>query len=431
MSDLIVQTDSPTGILQRVRGPVARVRSLFLYLSFSSASNAIGLLTTLFMVRHVAPQEFGRLAITLGALLVANTIMGFSADNLIAINKTNLAPAAYAAFRTSYSHFALMNFVISQLVTVLVWFVFRVDDLVLFVPLMALTKFFVTMASIEYVMEQRAVAYGLVQFMTSLAATIVTVILVLWVSPKAESRIAALLLADLALLAVRYGLRPRVIESWHFNREVFLRIARFGAPLMLSVGPAYLLNEGDKVVIAHQMGLASAGIYGAACTIAGFMMTFITALLNSTVPKIMLALKAGDEAPSRTVIRYAMKFCSLSIAFGVVFLLAYTAAAKYILPARYAAAISTVYVLVVMMQFRSFYVVVGTVTDYFSMTSQKLVGCVLGAVVALASVFLLIRPLGLPGAACGVGLGYATLGGWLMFCLRRRKANTRHGVKPC
>jgi O-antigen/teichoic acid export membrane protein len=420
VSELIVQTESTTGILQRLRGPVARIRSLFLYLSFSSASSAVGLLTTLFLVRHVAPQEFGRLAITLGALMVANTIMGFSADNLIAINKTNLEPDAYAAFRTAYSHFALMNYVISQLVVVLVWFVFRVDDLVIFVPLMALTKFFVTMASIEYVMEQRAIAYGLIQFLTSLVAALISVALVLWVAPNAESRIAALLLADIALLVVRYGVRPKVIESWRFHREDFKRIALFGAPLMLSVGPAYLLNEGDKVIIAHQMGLASAGIYGAGYTVAGVMLTFIVALLNSTVPKIMLALKADRENASRTTIRYAIKFCGLCVAFAVIFLLAYTVAAKFILPARYAAVISTVYVVVVMMQFRAFYVVIGTVTDYFGMTAQKLWGCILGAAVSLASVFLLIHPLGLPGAACGVGLGYATLAVWLMFCLKRR-----------
>ena len=431
MSELIVQTESPTGVLQRLRGPVARIRSLFLYLSFSSASNVVGVVTTLFLVRHVAPQEFGRLAITLGALLVANTIMGFSADNLIAINKTNLEPDAYAAFRTAYSHFALMNYVISQLVVVLVWLAFRVDDLVLFVPLMALTKFFVTMASIEYVMEQRAIAYGLIQFLTSLVASIISVALVLWVSPKAESRIAALLLADIALLMVRYGVRPKVVESWRFHREDFKRIAMFGAPLMLSVGPAYLLNEGDKLVIAQQMGLASAGIYGAGATVAGVMLTFITALLNSTVPKIMLALKADRETASRTTIRYAVKFCGLCVVFAVVFLLVYTVAARYVLPARYAAAISTVYVLVVMMQFRAFYVVIGTVTDYFGMTAQKLWGCVLGAAVSLGSIILLIHPFGLPGAASGVGLGYAVLAAWLLYCLKRREARIRKGMKTC
>ncbi len=406
---------------QRCRSLAQRARSLLLYLSFSSASNAVGLLTTLFMIRHVPPQEFGRLAITLGTLLVANAIIGFAADNLIAINKTNLDAEGYARFRTSYSHFALMNFAISQCIAVLVWLTGWVDALVLLVPLIALTKFFVSMASIEYVMEQRAIAYGLVQFLTSLAAALITVVLVLWVSPKAESRIAALLLADLALLAVRYGVRPTVIASWHFDRATFLRIARFGAPLMISIGPSYMLNEGDKVVVARQLDLAAAGVYGAACTIAGFMLTFITALLNTTVPKIMAALKKRAEPASRTAIRYATKFCGLSFAFACIFLLAYTLAAGHLLPARYSAAISAVYVLVATMQLRSFYAVVGTVTDYLGMTSQKLAGFIFAAVVSLGSSFLLVPRLGLFGAAFGVGLGYATLGGWLMFCLVRRR----------
>ena len=422
MSETVRRAGPLARVWLQCRSLAQRARSLLLYLSFSSASNVVGLLTTLFMIRHVPPQEFGRLAITLGALIVANAVIGLGADNLIAINKTNLEREGYARFRTSYSHFALMNFALSQCVVVLVWLVFRVDALVLLVPLIALTKFFVSMASIEYVIEQRAIAYGLVQFLTAAAASVLTVVLVLWVSPRAESRIAALLLADIALLAVRYGVRPTVIASWHFDREAFRRIARFGAPLMISVAPAYLLNEADKVIVAHQLDLASAGIYGAACTIAGFMLTFIMALLNATVPKIMAALKSGTEPPARTALRYAMKFCGLSMTFAALFLLAYTLIAPHLLPAKYSAAISVVYVLVALMQLRSFYAVVGTVTDYLGMTNEKLAGFILAAVVSLGSTVLLVPRLGLLGAAFGGGLGYATLGACLMWCLARRRA---------
>jgi O-antigen/teichoic acid export membrane protein len=431
VSELIVQGDAPAGFWRRLYGPVQRIRSLFVYLSFSAAANAIGMVTTLFMVHYVAPQEIGRVALVVGALMVTNTLIGFGADNLTAINRTNLDREAYLSFRTSYSHFALMNFAIWQAIAVLIWAVFHVDDLVLFVPLMSLTKFFVTMASIEYVMEQRAVAYGLVQCLTSLAATLVTVALVFWVSPKAESRIAGLLLADIALLAIRYGIRPRVIECWRFNRRVFIYIARFGVPLMLSVGPAYLLNEGDKVMVAREMGLALVGIYGAAFTVAGVVLTFMIALQNSVIPKIMLALKADRGDAFHVALRYAFKFLAVCAAFAIVFLLAYTVAAKYLLPAHYNAAVPTVYVLVIMMLWRSFYLTIGTVTDYFSMTKEKLVGCVLGAAVNLGVGTLLIPPLGLLGAACGMGLGYGALGGWLLFCLKRRDPGSRFEVNPC
>ncbi len=190
MSELIVQGKAPAGFWCRLRGPTQRLRSLFVYLSFSAAANAIGLVTTLFMVHYVAPREMGRVALVVGALMVTNTLISFGADNLIAINRTNLDAQAYRDFRASYSHFALLNFAVWQVVTVFVWVTFHVDNLVLLVPLMSLTKFFVTMAGIEYMMEQRAFAYGLVQCFTSLAATLVTVVLVLLVSPKAESRIA-------------------------------------------------------------------------------------------------------------------------------------------------------------------------------------------------------------------------------------------------
>ncbi|OQS08485.1 hypothetical protein B0T37_19490 [Chromobacterium violaceum] len=391
-----------------------------MYLSFSAGASVVGLLATLFMIRHVAPAEFGRLAITLGALMIVNAVIGFGADNLVAINKAKLDAQGYTAFRRSYGHFALMTFAVSQFFAVLIWLSGRVDGLVLLVPLMALLKFFVTMASIEYVMDQRAVAYGLVQLLTTVMATAATVVLVLWVSSKAESRIAALMLADAILLMVRYGLSPTVIKSWRFEREAFERIVRFGAPLMISVGPAYLLNEADKVLVAQRLDLTAAGIYGAACTIAGFMQTFINALLNASVPKLMAVLKEGREPPLRVAVRYMIKFCSLSIAFAAIFLAAYTLAAGHLLSARYTEAIPIVYVLVAMMQWRCAYVIVGTVTDFFGMTTAKLKGLVLAAAVTLGSILLLIPHFGLFGAAFGVGLGYAALAGWLMLALARR-----------
>ncbi|WP_168191882.1 lipopolysaccharide biosynthesis protein [Chromobacterium phragmitis] len=407
-------------VLRATRALAARARLLAVYLSFSAGASVVGLLTTLFMIRHVEPEQFGRLAITLGALMIANAAIGFGADNLVAINKAKLDAQGYASFRRAYSHFALTTFVVGQFVAVPVWLFGQVDGLVLLVPLMALLKFFVSMASIEYVMDQRALAYGLVQLLTAMAASVVTVALVLWVSPKAESRIVALMLADAALLVVRYGVKPTVVASWRFDREAFGRIARFGAPLMLSVGPAYLINEVDKVVVAQRLDLASAGIYGAACTIAGFMLTFITALLNTSVPKLMASLKEGRESPTRITTHYVIRFCGLSIVFAALFLAAYTLAAGHLLPARYTAAIPIVYVLVAMMQWRSAYAVIGTVTDYYGMTTEKLIGFMLAAAIALGSNLLLIPRFGLLGAAFGTGLAYMALAAWLMLALARR-----------
>ena len=398
-------------------------------MSFAVGANIVGLLGTLFMVRYVAPEEFGRLALTLGALMLVNAIISFGADNLIAINKNKMQPIEYINFRTAYKHFALMVFTFVQTTVLAIWWATDLlDPLVLLVPLMAVTKFFVTIASIEYVMEQRAVAYGVVQFVTSMVAVIVTVLLVLQVSPKAESRITSLIFADLLLLIMRYGLRLEIFRSWRFNRAVFARIARFGAPLMLSVLPAYLLNEADKLVVAREMDLTAVGVYGAACTIAGFLLNFITALLNSFLPRIMGALKDYPEQALNISLIYASRFCIITALFGTLFLLSYSLLAIHLLPARYSEAIPVVYVLSSMILCRAFYIVIGTVTDYFEMSNQKLVGILLGAIVTVGVTTVATRTAGLFGAAIGVGLGYAALAAWLTLSLARRQPDNNQQV---
>jgi len=398
-------------------------------MSFAVGANLVGLLGTLFMVRHVAPEEFGRLALALGALMLTNAIISLGADSLIAINKNKMTPEAYSNFRTAYRHLALMVFTLVQIAALAIWLATDwLNPLVLLVPLMAVTKFFVTIASIEYVMEQRAIAYGLVQLVTSLVAAIVTVLLVLLVSPNAESRIISLIFADLLLLMMRYGLRLEILRSWNFNRAEFARIARFGAPLMLSVVPAYLLNEADKLVVAKEMDLIAVGIYGAACTIAGFLLSFITALLNSLLPRIMCALKDYPERSLSISLNYASRFCIITALFGTFFLFSYSLLAIHLLPARYSEAIPVVYVLSFMMLCRAFYIVIGTVTDYFEMSNQKLVGVMLGAIVTVGVTTFATRTAGLFGAAIGVGLGYAVLAAWLTLSLARRQSDNNQQV---
>lgn len=390
------------------------------YFSFSLATSALGFVASLAMMRLILPVEFGRIALFLSIQFVVGPLISFSADNLIAINKSKLDTAGYEHFRRSYVTLAYLIFLFIQILFLLAYATgLQYDALFMLIPLAALLKYLIGVASMEYVMEEKSLQYGLIQFCTTACSLVLTILLLKFVAARIELRIGALLFADLVFLLVRYWGRMHYLYSVSFDRPEFKRIALFGFPLLLSIAPAWALNEADKVLVAKYADLTSVGLYAAACSIGGFMLTFNTSLLNSTIPRLYSELCAAPMEAVAVTRRHLLRYMLVSAIFAAAFALAYGLSADLILPAKYAAARGVVYWVIFFALARSFYAILGAVTDYLGLTVQKLRGIVIGAFAALAGIIVGIYYFGIVGAALGVGAGYTVLGISLWISLKQ------------
>jgi len=410
---------------------LSRYKAFATFFSFSVATSALGFGASLLLMRLIMPAEFGKLAIFLSMQFLVAPIVSLSADNLIAINKTRLDETSYAHFRRTYVTLAYAIFGVVELAFCVVYALdLQQEVLLLLVPVAALLKFLIGLASIEYVMEEKSVQYGLVQFFTTALSLALTVVFIWTVSADAGSRIFGLILADLVFLLIRYRGRMRLLVPLPVKLADCSKIALFGFPLLMSVAPAWALNEADKIIVSRYADLQAAGIYAAACAIGNFMVTFNTSLLNSILPKLYAALARETDILSVTR-HFMLRFLLISAAFAAVFLAAYALLASRILPVKYVDARPVVYWIIVLALARSLYAVLGAVTDYLGLTVQKLVGISAGAVAALAGIYLGIQHFGVVGAAFGVGAGYTVLALVLWFCLMAKARSARAAVERC
>lgn len=399
----------------------AKHRSFMSYFSFSIATSAVGFASTLIVLWLIPPEEYGRIALFMSMQFVSVPLISFAADNLIAINKARYGYIEYLSFRCNYVTFAYLMFVGAQMVFFCLYLlgVFH-DNLFLMIPVVGLVRFLIRMASIEYVMEEKSVQYGVVAFSTALASLLLTILCLSFISGVADWRIAALLIADFMFLFVRYRGRMNLLWTFSVNRNAYRDILVFGFPLLLSVGPAWALNEADKLIVAKYADMATVGYYAAACAVGSIMITFNTALINVITPRIYKELGDNPEKIIYVIKRYMRVIMGATFGFGCLFLLVYSLAVDLILPEKYAAARSIVFVIVVFSLGRSLYSVLGLVTDYHGMTVAKLKGVICGGSIAVIVAILGIMQFGVIGAAVGVGAGYLSLSWVLWFYLVKR-----------
>ncbi len=372
-------------------------------------------------MRLISPSEFGRIAIFVSIQFLVVPLISFAADNLIAVNRSKLDSESYEHFRRSYVTMSYLIFTVVQISFLTLYATgIHHETLFLLIPIAALLKYFISLASIEYVMEEKSIQYGLVQFFTTALSLVLTIWFLSSIAASADWRIAALLVADVVFLFVRYKGRMHLLLHFIFDGQQYRQIMRFGFPLLLAIAPAWALNEADKMIVAQYADLASVGLYAAACAIGGFMVTFNTSLLNATIPKLYAALSAQPQSILVVTKRFLWKYVVVSTIFAISFAVCYGFLAEFILPEKYAAARQVVYWVIFFALARSFYAILGAVTDYLAMTVQKLKGILLGAVAALVGMFIGVTQFGIVGVAIGVGVGYTVLGIALWFYLSMR-----------
>jgi O-antigen/teichoic acid export membrane protein len=406
-------------------------KSLLSYFSFSIATSVLGFVAALVMMRLMSPEEFGRVALFLSVQFVAVPMISFAADSLIAINKAQLNQAEYEHFRCSYVTFAYLMFVVVQVAFFLLYTVNLLHDgLLLLIPLYGLIRFLIGIASTEYVIEEMAVQYGMLAFSTTLTSLVLTAIFLSILSGIADWRIVSLLMADILFLIVRYRGRMNLLWTISVDKKLFKRVVRFGFPLLLSVVPAWALNESDKIIVLKYVNMAALGHYAAACTIGVIMITFNTAMLNALTPKIYRAISGNPEDMLVIIKRYVSKFLATAATFGCLFAFMYWLMADWILPEKYVAARQIVYVVILFSLGRGLYSVLGLVTDYYGMTVVKLKGVIYGGITTIAAAILGVIEFGVIGAAIGVGSGYLVLSSVLWFYLvKKSRQNSTSSCK--
>lgn len=392
-----------------------------LYLGTTVVSALLGLASAVLMTHLLAPHEYGRIGIFLSVLYIASPMVSLAAEGLIAVNKSTLDGVEYDLFRRTAIAVALMMFGLLQATAVLLWLGGALPDpLLLLIPLFALLRFASTMASTEYVAEQRAATYAGLTLLNNIMALALTYLLISQVVPSASGRILALMCAETVMLWFRYWGRLEQILKPRLDAKYRRQIATFGLPSMVALLGAWGLNESDKTIVAHSFGLTTAGLYTAAATMAAIMASFNQSLTNAFYPRLFAELREGDRL-AVVATRWFLRFLGINAAFALIAVLAYTLLKDALLPVKYASASTYFYALVAaslgVAAFRPF----GLIAEYFQMARARAIAILAGGGVTIGTAVVGTRWLDTPlMAAIGIGAGYVVTACVLAVALRSR-----------
>ena len=392
-----------------------KYQSLVSYFSSSLATSGLGFAAALVMMRLMAPEEFGRFALFMSIQFIAVPMVSFNADRLIATNNAKLGKVEYEHFRRSYVTFAYLMFLVVQTIFILLYPIGILEDsLYLIIPICGLIRFLVGIASIEYVMEEKAVQYGVLAFSSAAVSLLFTVIFIYLFSAVADWRVAALVFSDLLFLCVRYRGRMKLLFVFSMDKQIFKDIMRFGFPLLLAVGPAWVLSQSDRLIVAQLVDIKAVGYYAAALAIGNVMIVFNTAMVQTITPRLYRELGESSGNMMLIVKRQAIKSLLVSVGFGGLFALMYGFTSDLFLPEKYAGARQIVFIYILFSLSRSFYSVLGLAADYYGMTFVRLRGNIYGCMTSVTVAFAGVIHFGVVGAAAGGGAGYLMLS-WVLW----------------
>ena len=395
-----------------------------IYLFFSFTSAGLGLATAVLLARFVPPAEYARVGIFLSVLYFVAPLLSCSADGLVAVNKVSLQDSHYRHFAATYVALAYRIFLAVQAVALLLFACGAFSDwLLLLVPLFGLVRFLATCANTEYVIEERALTYGVLSVVTTLLSLVVTLILLLTTLPSAAWRIVGLLAADASLLLVRYHGRLGIFLQFKLDRALARQIVSFGLPALIAVAGAWALNESDKIVVLRVAGPEAAGIYTAACAIGAIMVVYLQSLTNGLTPRLYGALKnARRHTEMRVIGRFVLLFTVCAAVFAAVAIGLFMLVGTHLLSAKYAASTPLVGWVIAASVSIAVYRPVGLGADYFRLARPRMWAILVGGATTIVVAVVAVASLGPVGATIGIASGYLVASVVLFVSISRARA---------
>ncbi len=388
-------------------------QGLVTYITMAGLAALINFLSVMLLIRWMPIEEYGVLALALSLQGLLTPLLAAGASRLVAISFNDDSVEKYAEFKSIYISLSYRIFLLSLVLIFVVCAFLDLSYIYLLVAFYALFRHIIALESVEYVMERRALKFGLFNIGTVAFSLVLTYLVFIVLPASALTRLSILILTDLIFLVMRYRRKFSLLLSFNGNKEEAIRILRYGAPLLATSLPAWIFNGGDKLIVGNILDSSQLAIYAAGFSIGSVVVTFNSSMSNSIQPEIYKELKSDKLSALRITKYHLKKYGVVSLVFGLSMAIAFSALSELILPSEYIAAKYIVYIFCVSSCIRTFYAVISTVTDYFGLNILRLKSTVLSAAFTAILMTVTVNYFGISGAAISIGLGYLLMAAFL------------------
>lgn len=400
---------------------------------FSNILNAvIPFILLPILTRYLSPEEYGEVAMfqtLLGALgaFVGMTFVGAANRKFY---DSNLEKNELAEFIGS----CVQLISISAVVVFSVFFLFRSNfsewlslkpSYVLFAVVVSFCTVIIALRLGQWQVQKKAIDYGALQISQSLLNMLLSLLLVVALLKGAAGRIDAQIVTGLVFVLIAFILLKKdgLLKVTVWRKEYLAEALRFGVPLMPHLAGGFLLNSVDRFVINDELGLAEAGIYMVAVQLTAAVGIVFDAINKAYVPWLFERLKADVHKEKQKIVKLTYLWF-LCIILGVV--LAFFIGpwlVVFIAGEQYAQAGEVVGWLALGQGFQGMYLMVTNYIFFSKKTGLLSVASIASGLLNLILLIVLVRILGLQGAAMAFALSMG-----VRFVLTWWVAHKRHSM---
>ncbi len=256
-----------------------------------------------------------------------------------------------------------------------------------------------------YRLDERARAYFITTITNVLATIALTVILVVGVGDGASGLLLGSYLVGAAfVVGLIFEQRRRL--TLRLDPPLLKRLLRFGLPTMPAEVSLYLLNFVDRVIIAHYLGLAEAGLYSIAVKFAQAVNVLVRGF-QLAWPPLAYSIRDDDEARRTyaTVITLFLAGCAWMVV-GLWLLAEYLI--RFFAAPKFFGAYEVVGLIAAAVTLYALYMVMVVVLGRTGRTEYNLPAALAALASNVVLNLILVPPLGI------VGAGLALVGSYLV-----------------
>lgn len=381
---------------------------------FSNIFNAIIPFILLpILTRYLTPAEYGEVAMfqTLLSALGAFVGVGFVGAAGRKYYDADLSKNELAEFIGSCVQLVIASTVLVFSILFLLqvqfskWLSLK-TDYVLFAAILASCTVIFALRLGQWQVQKKALQYGALQISKSLLDMLLSLLLVVILLKGADGRIHAQIVASLVFVLIAFFLLKKdgLLKIFIWRKNYLVEALRFAVPLMPHIAGIFLLNSVDRFVINKEIGLAEAGIYMVAVQLTAAAGIVFDAINKAYVPWLFEKLKADNYQEKQKIVKMTYLWF-LVIVLGV--LLAFFMGpwlVVLIAGEQYAQAAEVVGWLALGQGFQGMYLMVTNYIFYSKKTGLLSVASISSGLLNLFLLIVLVRILGLQGAAIAFAL---------------------------
>lgn len=364
-------------------------RKFLCYGGFSLATTLFGVLSLPVLTNFLSPSEYGVLGISLTILALLVPLNTLSNEHNVQATKTRANSKEYSHYLNALCSLSFLIFIGGLLLVIPLVYLFDFPKALFVIPFLSFVRGLRLIKQAELVVSDKDFLYGISSFLIAVFAFTITILIFYFYNATATLRVVGLLFAELFVVLFVMKLRFSFVLDNQEIKKAFL----FGFPLIISILPAWLINESSRFFLLQYGSLEVVGLFTLSFQISVIYLQFNTVLANTYVKKILKNIEASFKP------LFIIKITSIQIFCALIFCVAINYFGVYFLPNSYMPALTLANFLIVGVLFQSFGMLPSYYLSYHNKNKFRLYALIVAGTVAVMLNFYLVPLYGSEGAA--------------------------------